>query len=76
MLVADACPVYEAPRYYIIDSPTRAADRVWLAVQGYLNRRITWDEAASLVHEIQAETPEDQGVKLAVLCYLRSFRVG
>jgi hypothetical protein len=76
MLLAEVCPSYEAPRYYIIDHASKVSDRVWLAVQGYLNRRITWDEAASLVHEIQAETPEDKGVKLAALCYLRSFRVG
>jgi hypothetical protein len=70
------CPAYEAPRYYLIDRPSKVADRVWLTVQDFLNRRISWDEAVTLVQGIRADTDEDQGVRLAALCYLRSFKTG
>jgi hypothetical protein len=70
------CPPYEAPRFYVVESPTSVQDRAWLVVHGFLNRRITWAEAVVLVEHLPAHSDEDQGVKLAALCYLKSFKIG
>jgi hypothetical protein len=51
-------------------------DRAWLAVRGFLNRQITWGEAVALVDQLQAHSSEEQGVRLAALCFLRSFKTG
>jgi hypothetical protein len=70
------CPPYEAPRFYVAESPTSVQDRAWLAVRGFLDRRLTWAEALALVDQLQAHSEEEQGVRLAALCYLKSFKTG
>jgi hypothetical protein len=73
-VVLVSCPSVEIPDLAAQIDTSTAVGYIRFVVRSFLDHRSTWADSVAVIESVMPDDAESQGVKLAALCFLRTFK--